>query len=453
MKKAILALGFMASTLFGAQIEQHSFVIAGSYAPLIEQASKSVVYIMSESDNKAGVASPFIEDPWFKPYLKYPQLGLTSEKLRRSIGSGVIITNSGIVVTSARFVENRATVKVVVANHPEPFDAKVLGSDTSADIAVLKIIAENLPTLSYTDGLSSGDLIFAIGNPFGLEPIVSMGVVSNTGKHKQLDRFVGSDLFIHGGNVGGAVVDGSGNLAGVAVRLKGMPSSEAQGGFFLPIDRVRSIAQRIEKSGSVKDAWIGIAVADLTQEMKSYFGRDEGVMVTAVEKNTPAESAGLKRGDLIILANDIIVNSVLSFDKIMTTLQPDRDTEFLLLRERRIRSATVRIGRLEGEGVKSSKTIYHYGMVLETLSSSDQERLGLEKMSRGVVVMSVDDGSVADRSGFVAGDLIFGLDDKEIDSIISFQEIVAARPHARYLVNRGSITIKLDLIQSRSASN
>lgn len=448
MKKPLWAFIFCVSTLFSAQVEQHSFVIAGSYAPLIEQASKSVVYLMTGSDDKSGVASPFIEDGWFRPYLRYPQLGLTSEKLRRSIGSGVVITSDGLVVTSSKFIENRSNLKVVVYGHPEPFDAKVLGVDTKADIAILKIIADNLKVLPYVESLKSGDLLFAIGNPFGLEPVVSMGVVSNVGSHKNYDRFVGSDLFIHGGNVGGAVIDAAGNLAGVAVRLKG--GDDHQGGFFLPIDRVRSIAQRIEHSGSVKDAWIGIAVADLTQEMKSYFGRDEGVMITAVEKNTPADMAGLRRGDLIILANDIVVNSVVSFDKIMTTLLPDKDSEFLILREKRIRSATVRIGRLEGEGIKSSKSIYHYGMVLETLNSSYQERLGLDRFTRGVVVVSVDNDSRAEKSGFKVGDLIFGVNGKEVDSISTFQEIIGSSQNTKYLINRGSITIKLDLINEHS---
>lgn len=442
MKNPFWAFLLLFCTLLNAE---ERFLLGGSYAPIVEQASKSVVYLMTDSDNKVGVASPFIDDGWFEPYLRYPQLGLTSDKLRRSIGSGVIIRNDGLIVTSARFVENRSALKVMVDGYSELFDAKVLGSDTQADIAVLKIISENLHTLNYSDSLKSGDLLFAIGNPFGLEPVVSMGVVSNLGSHKQYDKFIASDLAIHGGNVGGAVIDASGNLAGIAVRLKGMSSRENQGGFFLPMDRVRTIAERIERSGSAKEAWIGIAVADLTQEMRSYFGRDEGVIITAVEKNTPAEEAGLKRGDLIILADDIVVNSVFSFDKIMATLQPDRDSEFLVLREKRIRSATVRIGRLEGEGVKSSKTIYHHGMVLETLNSSDQERLGLDKFYRGVVVISVDANSMAAKKGFEAGDLIFGLDDSEVDSIVTFQELIGKNPNARYLVNRGNITIKLDL--------
>lgn len=450
MKKALSVLLLIAS-VYAARVEQHSFMMTGSYTALIEEASKSVVYLMTDKDDKSGVGTAFIEDLWFKPYLQYPQLGLSSQKLRRSLGSGVIISRDGLIVTSSKSVEDRTTLKVVVQGFPEPFDAKVLGSDDLAGLAVLKIVADDLPSIEFADpsDLKSGDLLFAIGNPFGIEPVISMGVVSTTGKYKLSDKFMQSDLFIHGGNIGGAVISANGNLAGIAVRLKGMPTSEEQGGFFLPIDRVKTIAHRIKESGSVKEAWVGIAVADLTQEMKSYFGRDEGVVITAVEKNTPAEAAGLKKEDLIILANDIVVNSVLSFDKILTTLEADKEVSFLYLREKRIREAVIRLGRLEGEGVKSSRSIYHHGMILETLSSSYQEKLGLEKMSSGVVVVDVDAGSLAEKSGFAKNDVIFQLDGKDVSSVSSFQELIAKSKDARFLVNRGSIVIRIDLTKEQ----
>ncbi|MGE4296288.1 MAG: trypsin-like peptidase domain-containing protein, partial [Campylobacterales bacterium] len=403
MKKMLCAALIACAATLSAdagRIDQLSSVVPGSYAPMIDTAAKSVVYLMTPKDELAGVASPFVEDPWFRPYLQFPQLGLSSQKLRRSIGSGVVLTQDGLIVTSAQFVENRKSVKVVVPGHPEPYDARVLGSDLSADLAVLKIIAENLPKPDFANrsNLQAGELLFAIGNPFGLEPVVSMGIVSTTGYRDQ-ERLLQSDLFIHGGNIGGAIINARGELAGIPVRLRGMSRRDTQGGFFLPIDRVQEIANRIQRSGSVKEAWLGIAVADLSQEMKSYFGREEGVLVTAVEPHSPADRAGIRKGDLIILADDIIVNSVISFERILSTLIADRDVVLLYLREKRIQEAAMRVGRLEGEATRSARSLYHHGLILETLTPVWQERLKLDEITLGVVITDVEQSSPAIKSG------------------------------------------------------
>lgn len=441
-----MALGAQA-----ARIDQLSSVVPGSYAPLIDTAAKSVVYLMTPTDETAGVASPFIEDQWFRPYLQFPQLGLSSQKLRRSIGSGVVLTQNGLIVTSARFVEGRKSLKVVVPGHPEPYDARVLGSDLSADLAVLKIIAGQLPEPVFADSsvLEAGELLFAIGNPFGLEPVVSMGVVSTTGRHREQERLLQSDLFIHGGNIGGAVINARGELAGIPVRLRGMTRRETQGGFFLPIDRVRDIAFRIERSGSVKEAWLGIAVADLSQEMKSYFGREEGVLVTAVEAHSPADRAGIRKGDLIILADDIIVNSVLSFERILSTLLADQDVVLLYLREKRIQEAAMRVGRLEGEATRSARTLYHHGLVLETLTPVWQERLKLDEITLGVVITDVEGDSPAQKSGFMPGDVVVQTEGMEITSLPSFQEALIKKQLNRFLVLRGGLIMSIELVQDK----
>jgi serine protease Do len=449
--RSLLSLVLIGSlSLWADRIEEVPTAIPHSLSPMVQTRAESVVYLMT-SDDKAGAASPFIDDPWFRPYLQFPQLGLTSQKLRRSLGSGVMIDSKGLIVTSAHFVQDRKSVKVQVPNRHEIFDAQVLGVDTSADLALLRIISDQpfeAVEFAEAEQLKAGDLLFAIGNPFGLEPVVSMGVVSTTGlRSAGAFRMLQSDLFLHGGNIGGVVINTRGEMAGMPVRLKGSRSHQSHGGFFLPIDQVRDIAYRLERSGSVKEAWLGIAVADLSQEMKSYFGREEGVLVTAVEPSSPAEQAGLRRGDLIIMADDVIVDSLLSFERILSTLVADRDIALLFLREKRIREASLRVGRLEGLATRSARTLYHHGMVLESLTHEWQQRLALNDITRGAVVTSVEPGSRADRSGFNAGDVVVSADSLEVGSLAEFQALSKGRSLRRFTVLRGGLILGLDLIE------
>ena len=445
-KISILTLVF-AAYLYAARVEELTTMIPTSFAPLIDSASKSVVYIMTAEDTQAGVATPFAQDAWFRPYFLYPQLGLSSQKLRRSLGSGVIISSKGIIVTSARFIEDKKAVKVVVPNYPEPFDAKVLGADLSADIAILKIIAENLPQPAFANvaKLESGTLLFAIGNPFGLEPVVSMGIVSTVVMQYDDDRLLQSDLFIHGGNIGGAIIDTSGDIVGIPVRLRGMDGKENQGGYFLPIDRVVDIARRIERSGSVKEAWLGIAVADLTQEMRSYFGRDDGIVVTAVEPFSPAANAGVRKGDILLLADNIAVGSVLDFERILSTMIVDRDVVLLYMRDQHLGEVALRVGRLENSALSGARSLYHQGMVLETLTQIWKERLDMGDMNTGIVVVDVERNSVAEKSGFLAGDVIVQAEEVDQTSLNSFQSTLLSKQLRKFLVMRGGIIITLEL--------
>ncbi len=437
--------------LYADRIERLPTPIPHALSPMLEDLSASVVYLLTP-DDRAGAASPFIDDPWFRPYLQFPQLGLTSQKLRRSLGSGVVIDPKGLIATSAHFIGDRKTLQVQVPDREGLYDARVLGVDSSADLAVLRIILEDEPPLAAVEfakpeALKAGDLLFAIGNPFGLEPVISMGVVSTTGLRPPGElRMLQSDLFVHGGNIGGLVVNAQGQMAGMPIRLRGSRPQES-GGFFLPVDQVRDIAYRLERSGSVKEAWLGIAVADLSTEMKSYFGRDEGVLITAVKPNSPAYEAGLRRGDLVIMADDVIVDNLLSFERILSTLVANREIALLYLREKRIREATVRVGALEGLATRSARTLYHHGLILESLTREWQQRLALNEITRGAVISDVEPGSRADRSGFRAGDVVVSVDQKDVGSLAEFQSAIRARSPERFTVLRGGLILGLDLIR------
>ncbi|MDR1452153.1 MAG: PDZ domain-containing protein [Helicobacteraceae bacterium] len=426
-----------------------------SFASMLERASKNAVYIMSANDDQTGVGTPFADDPWFRPYFQYPQLELSAQKLRASLGSGAIISGDGLIVTSAKIARDRATLKVMIADRPEPLVAKVLGTDQSLDIAVLKVAVDNLPEPVFADisSIRTGDLVFSIGNPFGIEPIVSMGVISALGRQMEDDRLIQSDLRIHGGFIGGVIVNARGEIAGVPTYPFGAQSREPLGGFFLPIERVKAVAERIERSGNIKDAWLGVAVSDLTREMKSYFGRDDGVVITAVEAHSPAADVGLKKGDLLLLADNAMIANVADFERILSAVVADRDITFLFLRDRRLREAVLRVGRLEMTGRNTvSRTLYYEGATFETLTPLWRERLGMAETSLGVVTLDVDAVSLAAKSGFEAGDVIVQIDGREIDSLPQLQEAVAAGKPSSFMVMRGGVAVALTLERETTAN-
>jgi serine protease Do len=405
---------------------------------------------MTATDTQSRIGTPFAEDSWFRPYFLYPQLGLTSQKLRRSLGSGTIVSDTGLIVTSARFIENRTAIKVVAPNYPEPLDAEILGEDHATGLAVLRVVAKHLQEPKFGDPsrLEAGDLVFAIGNPLGLEPVVSMGVISNVGKQNDDEKIVQSDLFIHGGNIGGAIINSAGEVLGVPVRLRGMSAREPQGGFFLPIDRVKSVAERIERYGNAREAWLGVAVADLTQEMKSYYSREEGVIVTAVEAYSPSEIAGIKRGDLLLLADSLIIASVADFERIVSAMPAGKEIVIMYIRDRRLGETAMRVGRMEGVERAASKSLYHYGMALETLTPTLKERLKIGEVSAGVVITNVDADSLAAQSGFMPADVIVQAEGIDIASLSQFQELLGKTRLAKFIVMRDGLSVELGLAQA-----
>ncbi|MDR0665423.1 MAG: PDZ domain-containing protein [Helicobacteraceae bacterium] len=446
-----LFLPFVAliSTISAEEIDR-KLELPESFAPVVERAAKNVVYIMKTNDDEAGVGTPFAEDSWFKPYFQYPQLGLTAHKLRASLGSGVIISSDGLIATSAKIAGNRSILKVVTAGSPEPLDAKVLGTDQSLDLAVLKVVGDNLPEPVFADlsAAQAGDLIFAVGNPFGIETVASMGIVSSLRLGD--NPIIRADAHIHGGNIGGAIVNARGELMGVPTYIRGTAETgrEPHDGFFLPIDRVKAVAERIERSGDIKNAWLGVAVSDLSRNLRSYFGREDGVLITAVEAHSPASNAGLKKGDLLLLADNVILENVADLEQILSTIEAERDIAFLVFRDERLRETVLRVGRFEttsGDG--ALRTFYYSGATLETLTPAWQERLGLDKTSAGVMVIDVDAGTAAARSGLEAGDLIVQIEGRDVESLTQFQEAINARNPESFVAIRSGVALEIKLSQ------
>ncbi len=271
----------------------------GSFSLAAKTASPAVVSI---NTSKRQNNNPHGNDPWFRFFF-----GQQPDQSQAGLGSGVIVSPSGYVLTNNHVIEEADAIEVVL-NDGRRTQAKVMGTDPETDLAILKIELDRLPviTLGDSDGLQIGDQVLAIGNPFGVGQTVTSGIVSALGRTQlginTFENFIQTDAAINPGNSGGALVDIRGELMGINTAIYSRSGGSMGIGFAIPTSTARSVMEAIVKDGQVTRGWIGVEPQDLNPELAQTFGvtRDEGVIVTGVLQNGPAAQAGLQPGDVIV---------------------------------------------------------------------------------------------------------------------------------------------------------
>jgi serine protease DegQ len=273
---------------------------SGSLRTAAQRASAAVVSI---NTSKAASRHPSANDPWFRFFFGdqgggVPQAGL---------GSGVIISADGYILTNNHVVEGADEIEVVL-NDSRSARAKVIGTDPDTDLAILKVSLDRLPviTLGNSDALQVGDQVLAIGNPFGVGQTVTSGIVSALGRNQlginTFENFIQTDAAINPGNSGGALVDVSGNLMGINTAIYSRSGGNMGIGFAIPVSTAKLVLEGIVKEGVVRRGWIGVEPADLSPELMVTFGvkAKRGVLITGVLQNGPAAQAGIRPGDVIV---------------------------------------------------------------------------------------------------------------------------------------------------------
>ena len=271
----------------------------GSFSLAAKTASPAVVSI---NTSKRQNNNPHGNDPWFRFFF-----GQQPDQSQAGLGSGVIVSPSGYVLTNNHVIEEADAIEVVL-NDGRRTQAKVMGTDPETDLAILKIELDRLPviTLGDSDGLQIGDQVLAIGNPFGVGQTVTSGIVSALGRTQlginTFENFIQTDAAINPGNSGGALVDIRGELMGINTAIYSRSGGSMGIGFAIPTSTARSVMEAIVKDGQVTRGWIGVEPQDLNPELAQTFGvtREEGVIVTGVLQNGPAAQAGLQPGDVIV---------------------------------------------------------------------------------------------------------------------------------------------------------
>ncbi|HTR34672.1 MAG TPA: DegQ family serine endoprotease [Bryobacteraceae bacterium] len=400
------------------------------------------------------------DDPFFRQFFgnSSPQFNTPRqmpEQREHGLGSGVIMTPDGYILTNNHVVDGATQVQVTLADKRE-FAAKVVGADAKSDLAVLKIDASNLPCITVGDSskVQVGDYALAVGNPFGVGETVTMGIVSATHRSdlgiEQYENFIQTDAPINPGNSGGALVNDRGELIGINTAIIAHGSEGNQGiGFAIPVDMARNVMEQLVKDGKVTRAYLGIIPQDVTPAMAKAFGATEarGALVGDVSPNSPAQRGGLERGDIILDVNGKPVAGSNDLRMTISMMQPSSEVNLRVARNGVERNVTVKLGDLPTEtasvkphGEKSQSSLD--GVSVENLTPESAHDLGLPAATKGVVVTSVDPASQAADAGLRQGDVIQQVNRKPVDNTSDFElALNNSKEENLLLVNRGGNTM------------
>ena len=351
----------------------------------------------------------------------------------RAAGSGVIVDARGYILTNAHVVESAADIEVRLSDDRK-FAATLVGSDPKTDLAVVKIdpgaVALPPALLGDSDKLRIGQWAIAIGNPFGLDRTVTVGIISATGRTRvgvaTYEAFIQTDASINPGNSGGPLLNIDGRVIGINTAIV----SSGQGiGFAIPINMAREVMNQLIAKGRVVRGWLGISIQDLTDELAAGFGvsSKSGVLVADVLKDSPAESAGMKAGDIIVELGGAPIKEVTDLQKRIAAIAPGRAAALTVLRDRKPTKLTVKIGEQPGDEtvLAAGPKGEGLGLTVEALSEEMARTYGLRGRS-GVVVTEVAPGSAAAAAGIKEGDVLLEVNRRRVGSLEEFKQAVAA---------------------------
>jgi serine protease Do len=429
-----------------APIERESHGVT-SYASVVKNVAPSVVNIYStrtvhQRDN------PFLSDPFFRrffgpndddsqtPQSQNPGQGnrgrrrqMPRSERSQSLGSGVIVSPDGYILTANHVVEGADEVKVALASGGQELTAKVIGTDEPTDLAVLKIVGKSFPviTMADSDKLEVGDVVLAIGNPFGVGQTVTMGIVSGTGRTSldinQYENFIQTDAAINPGNSGGALVDADGRLIGINTAIYSESGGYQGVGFAIPANLARNVMERLIKYGKVTRGYLGVGIQSLTPDLAEEFGLPDssGALVNDIETNTPAAKAGIQTGDVIRQIDGKKIPDSKQLRLLISLINPGTKVNVVFLRSDNgkkpvEKTVSVTLGTLPGEvnarrqnaPDEQKKSDYDSldGVEVGDIDSNSRQEYGIPSNVRGAVVTSVDESSNSAEAGLREGDVI-----------------------------------------------
>jgi len=386
-------------------------------APIVDEALPAVVNISSTRVVRTR-PGPFSNDPFFNYFFGHRhQRRMPQERREQSLGSGVIISEDGYVVTNNHVIQNGTEVQVYWDD--QVFDADIVGRDQKTDVALLKMRDDGpFPHLDFADSdrLRVGDFVIAIGNPFGLDRTVTMGIVSAVGRADMgiadYEDFIQTDAAINPGNSGGALINLEGDLVGVNTAILSRSGGYQGIGFAIPATMASGVVESLREHGEVRRGWVGLVTQDLTQDLARAFGleRSSGVLISDVFQDGPADRAGVRQGDLVLAVNGRPVSSSAQYRSRTERFLPGMDATLTVYRDGAEHEILVPIERVPEESAAQAFDLFESAMIpglaLQTLDTADARRLGYDPRFRGVLVTDVADGSVAGERGIRPGDVI-----------------------------------------------
>jgi serine protease Do len=381
-----------------------------------------------------GPRPPLEEDPFEEFFRRFfgdrPPPGQ-----QRSLGSGFIVSDDGYIITNSHVIGEADKITVRLSDKTE-YEATVVGSDDKTDIALIKITPKGpLPTVPLGDSsaLQVGDWVMAIGNPFGLEQTLTVGIVSAKGRvinAGPYDDFIQTDTSINPGNSGGPLMNLKGEVVGINSAIFSQSGGNIGIGFAIPIDMAKSIVAQLRDTGKVTRGWLGVAIQSVTPELGKSFGLNDpkGALVAEVTKDGPAEKSGLERGDIITAFNGTLIKDSHELPSLVAQTPVGSTAEVTVLRGGKEKTFSIQLGELKDQPVQAEQTEESgddWGMTVADITSEAARRFQLEESQKGVVVTAVEPGSPAELAGIQAGDVIEEVNRQQITSIEDFTKAMA----------------------------
>ena len=431
-----------------------------------EEAGRAVVTIKTEVRERIGGYLPFDEfgDEFFRRFFEeffgeIPQ----REFKRMGLGSGVIIDREGYILTNEHVVDSADTIRVRLSDGRE-FKAKIMGKDERSDLAVIKIEAHNLPVaeLGDSDQLKIGQWVLAIGNPFGFviegsQPTVTLGVISALHRdlpslgyrNRSYSDLIQTDAAINPGNSGGPLVDMEGRVIGINVAIISTSGGYQGLGFAIPINKAKRILNKLIRGERIAYGWLGVAIQNLNQDLRNYFGLKEGkgVIIVRVFPDSPAEKAGLKEGDLILAVDGEKIRTSSDLVRLVSEQAPGSQVDLRILRKNKYLNVKVILGERPQEESLAQKKVQDQafrfrGMEVEDITPSLRRKYNLY-FEEGVVVTYVEPDSPADRAGILPSDVIISIEGERIRNKKDFLQIVRnIKGDCLVKTNRGFFVIR-----------
>ena len=431
---------------------------AGGFSSVLVPDLPKVVNISSTKVVQQPSMPNFFSEPFFRQFFgKQPRSQQPQTQREYSLGSGVILNSTGYILTNNHVVAGASDVEVFTQNRRK-YRAKVIGTDERSDIAVLKIDASGLPAFTLGDStqLKVGDIVFAIGDPFGIGETATMGIVSATGRAlggsiEHYENFIQTDASINPGNSGGAMVDLHGNLVGINTAIISGGGGGNEGiGFAIPINMARQVMDQIVAHGKVVRGYLGVTIQNVDPDMAKAFGLSQGggALVASISPGGPAQKAGVQRGDVILALNGKEVTDSSALSLSISEMAPGDVAHLNVFRNGHAQQIGVALGTLP-QNIQSAERapgsgagIALPGVTVQDLTSGLAQQLRVPQGTKGVVVTSVDPTSPAAMADLKRGDVILQVDHRPVQNVQDYNKAIAgmADQAVLLLISRGGET-------------
>jgi serine protease Do len=409
-----------------------------SFAPIVEKVAPSVVTVFTTQTVSRGVTTfPFSDDALrqlFGGHLPQRQ----GKQTLQGLGSGVIVSADGYILTANHVVSGAEEIMIGLGTELRKYKAKKVGTDPGTDVALLKIDEKNLPEITFADSdkARAGDIVLAVGNPFGLRQTVTMGIISAVGRGGvgivDYENFIQTDAAINMGNSGGALVDIKGELLGINTAIFSRSGGNQGVGFAIPANLARDVMQSLREKGRVVRGYIGASVQTLTPELAEAMklkGQATGALVGEVAPKTPSEKAGMKTGDVITAVNGKKISDARELRLMIGSMAPGSKAQIQVNREGQTKMFDVQLAEMpagvteEGgpelspeESAQPEKTTVFGGVAVTDITDDIRTALNLPKDVQGAVIAEVDADSSAGKAGLREGDVIQEVNKQRVKS-------------------------------------